>query len=321
MHHPRPLPPHLAVDPFSVASALRNGVNRNRLRNDDLEAPFYGIRRAAEPAAAPAIGTESPPDRRERMLRELRARCVAFQKREGRRVVFSHVTAARLWGIPLPHWLELRREIDVAALTPDHAPQGAGVVGHRLRPWRVTPTERFGLEVVSPVDAWVQLGAILKVNDLVIAGDALVRRKHPLATIEQMVIRLEREQRRRGIRKLRAALARIRQGTDSARETSVRLLIVDAGLPEPVIGHTIVDADGFFVATPDLAYVRERVAIEYEGEHHQRDRRTYVEDISRRAAMERAGWAVFLVVAEHVSRPALLTNRLGTLLASRRHRP
>ena len=35
-------------------------------------------------------------------------------------------------------------------------------------------------------------------------------------------------------------------------ETRLRMLLVAAGLREPIIGHTVKNRDGDFVATPDL---------------------------------------------------------------------
>ena len=110
----------------------------------------------------------------------------------------------------------------------------------------------------------------------------------------------------------------VRSGTDSPMETRLRLLIVRAGLPEPVIGYTIRDANADFVGTPDLAYVEQRIAIEYEGAGHRDDPRIFAEDILRRELMQEAGWYVIRVISDHVYKsPKWLVGRITRILAQR----
>jgi very-short-patch-repair endonuclease len=80
----------------------------------------------------------------------------------------------------------------------------------------------------------------------------------------------------------------------------------------------IIDDDGYFVGTPDLAYLVQKIAIEYEGEVHQSDPRVCADDIERRERMEEAGWLVIRVISRHVtSRHAQLIRRVATALATR----
>ncbi|HEY0260790.1 MAG TPA: hypothetical protein VGC18_13175 [Lacisediminihabitans sp.] len=295
MPRPKPLPPGLSGRPFRVADAAAAGISRARLRASDLRAPFRGIRMPA--------GTAS-------MLDALRARM-------GPGEFVSHVTAARVYGIPLPARLERSAELHVSVLAPAFAPRVRGVHGHRLSSPVVVGDYR-GLPIVSAADAWCQLAGFLTEPELVVAGDHLVRRKRPQSSMQELAEALERHGSARGVRMLRSALRRVRPGTDSPMETRVRLLLVDAGLPEPVIGHTVLNSFGEFVATPDLCYPRERIAIEYEGELHRTDPAVFAEDIERRVLLERAGWAVIRVIKDHVYlRPNLLVNRVRTTLADR----
>jgi very-short-patch-repair endonuclease len=99
-------------------------------------------------------------------------------------------------------------------------------------------------------------------------------------------------------------------------ETITRLILVRGGLPEPMVGYTVHDGAGDFVATPDLAYVVQKVAIEYQGAVHWSSPRIIREDIARREALERAGWQVILVVAEDLDvRSPLLVRRVRLALA------
>ena len=113
---------------------------------------------------------------------------------------------------------------------------------------------------------------------------------------------------------LRAALARVKAGVRSPRETRLRLLLEDARLPEAEINWRLRDHAGRFVAELDLAYPQWRVAVEYDGDQHRTDRTQYVKDIRRTAELERMGWIVVRVVAE--DRPAEILRRVRTAIAS-----
>src|SRR5215207_4178379 len=93
-----PLPPELLLAPFHVREADALDVGRSRLRGADLTAPFRGVRTAA-----------STPD-----LVEL---CHTYAARMPQGHHFSDVTAARLWGIPLP--AEIDERVHVTAPYPE----------------------------------------------------------------------------------------------------------------------------------------------------------------------------------------------------------
>jgi very-short-patch-repair endonuclease len=173
-----------------------------------------------------------------------------------------------------------------------------------------------GLPVANPVDTWVHLAATLTVPELVIVGDHLVRKKRPLATLAELHAGVASQAGRRNVTRLREALALIRPHTGSPKETELRLLIRDAGLPEPLVGFEVHD-HGYFVGTPDLAYPTERIAIEYEGDVHRVDLETFRDDIDRRERFEDAGWRVIRVTADQLLRPAALVERISFALAIR----
>ncbi|MEL4319624.1 hypothetical protein WJX64_11465 [Leifsonia sp. YIM 134122] len=168
-----PLPVHLASTSFRTSDARRAGLGEGRLRGPDLQLPFHGVR---TPASVPLTLTE---------------RCRAYQLRIPPAQVFSHVTAALLYGLPLPARLE-SGPLDVASIDAPALPRSRGVRGHRLSSasasasvevviWRGTP-------IVSPVDAWCQLAPLLSERELIVAGDGLLRRHHPLSDIEAMCV-------------------------------------------------------------------------------------------------------------------------------------
>ena len=306
MPRAKPLPQHLGSS-FSVAAAARAGVTRNRLGASDLEAPFHGVR--AVRVAAPAL-PRFEEDRRAHL-----ALCAAYAAAAPARFAFSHATAARIYGIPLPKRLEARAGLDVAVPPGYPQPRGRGIRGHRVA--CLTVRMIHGLHVLPIELVWLQLASLLTLDELVVAGDHLVRRKRPCSTISRLTFAVTQGQGHRGCRLARLALADIRPGTDSPAESRVRLVVVRAGLPEPSIGHTVTDADGYWVGTPDLAFVEQRIAIEYEGDGHRTDARTFQDDIDRRERLQRAGWRVLRVTSRHLEDPVLLASRVRDLLIER----
>lgn len=80
-----------------------------------------------------------------------------------------------------------------------------------------------GVPAVHPVDAWCQLAVHASVTELVLVGDALVRRRKPIAQRDDLRDAVKRWAGRRGAGRLREAEALVRDRTDSPRETRLRL--------------------------------------------------------------------------------------------------
>ena len=293
----RALPPSLGLV-FSVEAARDAGVSLRRLRSRDLDRPFRGVRVRHGPA---------PVDDADAHVRAALAYAAIMPDAQ----FFTHVTAAALWDLPLPH-AALRGAIpDVGVLSPGRAPRSANVRGHRLvqSSMQVRRHPRFGVQVLCPASTWATLGAVLPdIRDLVAVGDAIVRvpmfRGDPpaLATVGDLLAVIAND-RRVGIERLRVALPLVRERSASRPETWCRLILMDGGLPEPEQNWNIVH-DGRFVACADLAYPRERVAIEYEGGHHAVDPRQWARDIERHERLAAAGWTVIRVTKEHLFRDA-----------------
>ncbi len=258
--------------------------------------------------------TDLPVDRFERHHAELLDSCSAYLAVAPPGARFSHLTAARLLTIPIPWQLERRQELHVMVPEGAQPPRMNGVIGHRGRESDIIVQQ--GLPVVSPETAWVQLAQFLTVDELVIAGDHLIRRKRPLSHLDRLTAVVEGLHRARGAVKLRLALPDLRSGTDSPKESETRLVLVRGGLPEPVIGHTVYH-EGGFVGTPDLAYVKERIALDYEGDIHRTDSRVFREDVARREQFQDADWHYIRVVQAHLDAPHTLVALASRALARR----
>lgn len=110
----------------------------------------------------------------------------------------------------------------------------------------------------------------------------------------------ERHPRARGIRRARVALDLMDPGSHSPKESWLRLVLVDAGLPAPRTQIRV--SDGINEAFIDMGYDEPMIGLDYDGAHHSGDRGQYVHDIGRAELIERKGWIDIHVVAEHSRR-------------------
>lgn len=316
-----PLPDDFAESPFSRRSALDAGVTDSRMRARDLARPFHGIR--------------MPVDREADFL----LRCAAYLQWIHPRHAFGRETAARLYGLPLPLYVE-DGSLHVTSPTPHRPPAGAGVTGSELdaRLWKVRdvvlrdePTgQLFAPCVVDPCLAWAQLACVLDPDDLVAVGDAIVTALPRPGLLENPVLASVGELRRtaaahsgrRGAKAMAAAVARIRVGPLSRPESLLRLILLRAGFPEPELNVEVTDRVGRSVATPDLSWPEFRVLIEYEGEGHRTSSSKFRSDITRGERYADAEWFQLRASADDVFRdPNDFVGRLARRLAASGWRP
>ncbi|SDY54747.1 DUF559 domain-containing protein [Herbiconiux ginsengi] len=283
MPRPAPLPDELSARAFSLREGRAAGLSRDRLLGSDLARPFRGAR----------------VDARARIT--LLGLCAAYASRAPESHVFSHVTAALLWHVPLPGRVGESRILDVAVRKPSAIPRAAGVRGHRLGDACVSTRGRYGFRVVDAASAWCQLGTVLDHDDLVAAADHLVLRPRRPKTDDRPFVSLAELTQRaesftgRGGRALRAAIADVREGSASRPESHLRLLLGRAGLPEPELNQNVFDASGNWIACVDLLYRAERVVVEYDGEQHRTDPAQYEKDLLRLESIRENGDTVIQV--------------------------
>jgi very-short-patch-repair endonuclease len=173
-----------------------------------------------------------------------------------------------------------------------------------------------GLPVVTPVRLWTQLAAELDEVELVVLGDALLRRTSARASMRDLGRAIDRlPPGTRGRRRLVRALPRLRAGTDSCQETRLRLALVDSGLPCPEVNHPVRDSAGRFVVLPDLSYPDQRVAVEYDGDVHRTEPRAWRRDVARRQALDHLGWRQITCTADDVRDPVRAVAWIRAALA------
>lgn len=262
-----PLPRTLQGHAILTSDGPLFGVTRQRLRGRDIPHPFHGVS---------SHGLD---------LASVRERCHAFLPAMERDQVFSHTTALALHGAPLP---ELDPALHVSVAFPRTPPRRDGIRGHSLTSSPVVMLS--GLPAAPAVVAWAQSAMILDRIDLVAVGDHLAA---AFSGVEALASTADSWANRPGHRKLLWAVARVRLGVRSRPESHLRLLLMRARLPEPVVAHPVV-VEGGVVLHPDLAYPDVRLAIEYEGEGH-RDPRRWEHDIERRELLADARWRTIRV--------------------------
>jgi len=146
-------------------------------------------------------------------------------------------------------------------------------------------------------------------------GDGLLSRFKPWASMVGLAEAVSQAAGCRGAAILREALASIRPGTDSARETMLRLIVVRAGFPEPEVNGPIVNRYGATIAHGDLVFREKKVILEYEGRHHADDERQFSIDIARLDELMEEGWRVIRVDKHLMAARATLFGKIETALA------
>lgn len=121
---------------------------------------------------------------------------------------------------------------------------------------------------------------------------------------------LKQHSRRRGVVAARELLELASPLAESPMESETRLVMLDGGLPPPVLQYEIVDAQGC-LRRLDFAWPELRVAAEYDGVDWHSGPDAFLRDRRRGAALQDLGWVVVPIVAEDVrSRPVELVARI-----------
>lgn len=119
---------------------------------------------------------------------------------------------------------------------------------------------------------------------------------------------------RPGIGVVRELIALARATAESPMESEARLVMLDGGLPEPVLQLKIADRYGR-VWRVDFAWPENKVIVEYDGYPFHKTPQQIRHDHEKRAALEEAGWRVLGITSEDVRRyPARMLDRIRLLM-------
>ncbi|WP_344809825.1 DUF559 domain-containing protein [Microlunatus ginsengisoli] len=269
--------------PFRRRDGLAAGITPDELTGPRFQRLFHGL----------YVSAEVPADTWQR------ARAALAVCPSGSYV--SHETAAILRGGCVPGG----REVHVSVPDGGYRPQRRGIVAHRA-PAGVEPVRHRRLPMSTATRSFLEVASGCRdLVELVVLGDSLVRAG---ATTPDALVVAAARHRGPGARIARAAARCVRLGVDSPTESRLRMLIVLARLPEPVVNHVLRDAAGEWIYRLDLSYPALRLIIEYDGRQHRDVRAQWVQDLRRREALERDGWRIVVLTADD-----LYGDPIGTL--------
>ncbi|MGQ9347468.1 hypothetical protein [Mycolicibacterium gilvum] len=236
----------------------------------------------------------------------LRDRAIGAWLATGRKGVISGRTAAALHGAPL---VDLTIPIELTGAK-GRSQEGLILRNESLAPDEVT--RRSGLPVSTRVRTAFDLGRHLERPEALARLDALMWNQR--YAIDDVLALAERHPRARGVTQLRELLPLVDGGAASPRESALRLALIDSGFPKPET-QIPVFAGTRPIAFLDMGWEEYGVAVEYDGDHHRKDRARYVKDIARLRMLEGNGWIVVRVIAEDP--PAQWMARVAAALRRR----
>lgn len=236
---------------------------------------------------------------------ELRAKAGWLWTR--RRGVVAGFTAAALHG---SKWVD---DVQVVELIHDNRRCPPGIQTHRDRVEEDQIEQLAGMPVTAPVRTALDLGCWYPIMTAVAGIDALARATEIKAADVELLARSYAG--RRGVERARKAADLFDPGAQSPKESWLRVVLIQAGLPRPQTQIAVLNEFGSAIAYLDMGWERVKVAVEYDGEQHRTDRRQYSWDVRRLEMLERLGWIVIRVVAG--DRPAEIVGRVRGALARR----
>jgi very-short-patch-repair endonuclease len=238
---------------------------------------------------------------------DIRARVTAVLLGAPPCAVISHLTAASLWGLRIPLVPEDGRvHLTVPPSTRIRSRADRQVHCAALAEWQVV--RRGGVPRTSPGRTWRDLAAGLPAAALLAVTDQMLARRYPREAFQRL---LDEGRGLRGIRAARRVLAVADPLAGSPMESVLRWMIHEAGLPAPVLQHTVRGPRGEFIGRVDLAWPERRVLVEFDGDIH-RERNVFVNDVRRQNGLVLAGWVVLRFTSADVrGRPAWV---LATIL-------
>ncbi|BBY78818.1 hypothetical protein MPRF_57170 [Mycolicibacterium parafortuitum] len=210
-----------------------------------------------------------------------------YSKRAG---IVTGLTAAALHG---SKWINADIDIELIYNCP-RAPKGIIARNERIAPdeWQHVG----GIPVTTPARTAFDLGRYRPEHDALARLDALMASRP--YSIEDVLLLAKRYKGARGAARLKAVLPYVDGGAESPRESWWRKVILDAGFPTPRTQIPVADHDGRHVRFLDFGWETFKVALEYDGDQHQTDRRQYLKDRRVMPVLRRLGWHVTAVVKE-----------------------
>ena len=228
-----------------------------------------------------------------------------------RRAIVAGVAASAIHGA---EWVDPLTPIELIYEC-SHPPAGILARNERIADDEITSVD--GMPVTTIARTAFDLGRYQRRNRAIARMDALMRAA-PFSS-EEISLLAKRYRGARGVKLLKDALPLVDGGAASPRETWLRLLYIDGGLPKPTTQIPIFDVDGTLLRTVDMGWEDFKVVSEYDGDQHRTDRPQYVKDLRVIPKIERLGFIVERVIKE--DRSAAIVRRAWDAMISRGWRP
>jgi hypothetical protein len=234
-------------------------------------------------------------------------RAKACWLRSRRRGILAGFSASAMHGAK---WIDPSRSAEIIDTNRRRA-SGVRAFEERIEPDEITVVDQMRL--TTPARTALDLARRHPRGIAIAAIDALVQATElKMADVEVLT---DRYRGRHGINAARPVLELVDGGAQAPKETWLRLLLTDAGFPRPQTQIAVRNEWGWAEAYLDMGWEDIKVAVEYDGDHHRSLRSQYAKDIGRFEMLERHGWIVVRVIAEH--RPDDIIRRVRDARARR----
>jgi hypothetical protein len=220
-------------------------------------------------------------------LRERTTAAWLWSKREA---VVTGLAASAIWGAK---WVDDDTAIELNVAN-NRAP--AGVVTRRDTLWHDEVAEVGGMAVTTVERTAFDLARRGSIGQAVARLDALARATHFTAADVQAVA--GRHPHVKGLRRVDPVLDLVDAGAESPKETWLRLLLIEAGLPRPQTQIPVSGPDGYPPYRLDMGWEDAKIAVEYDGDDH-RERGRFGRDLVRSEYLAHLRWTLIRVMADH----------------------
>ncbi|VEG52390.1 cullin, a subunit of E3 ubiquitin ligase [Mycolicibacterium aurum] len=208
----------------------------------------------------------------------------------GRRAIITGRAAAALHGA---RWISEKVPIELAY---DCKRPPVGIIARNDRIGDDEVIKIGSVLVASVPRTAFDLGRYLPLDRAVAHLDALANATG--LTADRVRPLMDRYRGARGMKTLRAAVELMDGGAQSPRETWLRLWLVKNGLPRPRTQIPVLNDRGIPFAYLDMGWEDVRIAVEYDGAHHQTDRAQYIWDEQRLRLVRARDWLHIKVINE-----------------------
>jgi hypothetical protein len=146
-------------------------------------------------------------------------------------------------------------------------------------------------------------------------GDQLLARSNPLVTYKEFAEYITALTDMHGARLARTVFDHVRARTDSTMESWLRLVVWDAGFPDPVVNHKV--SVGERTRYLDLAWPELMIDLEFHGRQHFYEYEQARDDVTRRGQLQLAGWTTIEATESDLKKPGHLLQQIDALFTAR----